>query len=106
MLTQEEIASLKAKHKDILVVRHSKQKDLVAVVRMPDADEYQMYRDASYDSDRKSSAMVELVNQCLVWPEGSEKVAMFNRRPGFYETVGNKLVDEAGAEQNAVVEKP
>lgn len=106
MLTKEKIDELKAKHGNIRVIRHSKFKDAVAVVRIPDMDDYQMYRDHVHESERRSTAMVALVNECIVWPEDGERTALFNKYPAFYETVGNKLIAEAGADEAATVEKP
>lgn len=94
MLTEAQIADLKAKHGDkIEAVIDDATDEVVAVLRPPTSPEWDRFTSMILDDDQRAQAMKILARACMVWPDAS----VFKDRPALVATVGSQLKEMGGA---------
>jgi hypothetical protein len=95
MLTPEIIERLKAAHPNT-ELHELAFADGSVVVRLPSRSEYRMFQ--SIVTDRSLPEGLEyLLNTCVVHPDAAAVAALFERRPGLVNVLGNKLAGLAGS---------
>jgi hypothetical protein len=71
-------------------------------VKSPSRVAYSRFREYMMDDRRKVQANEALVIDCLVYPPaGSEREAIFDRRPALIDTFANELIKMAGGGADA-----
>ena len=88
------IDELKAQHGTIFELTASGES---FIAKPPARDVWKRFRAQVMDEGKRIVAMENLVRGCIVSPTGPELDSVFDRLPGLVETLGKKLVEEAGA---------
>ena len=95
------IEELKAAHGSGL---HLIEHDGVEVVaKRPGGPQYRRWKQLTLDEKRRIDAGATLVRDCVVHPAAAELQALIDERPGLVDTFAGKLVELAGASQEATV---
>jgi hypothetical protein len=96
------VQELKAKEPDRrFVVLSSKSAE--AVFRVPSMKEMGPFRIKAQDKDQRGAATEWLVRTCCAHPAGLELSAILNAKPMLLEKWAEKLVAEAGADEEVEV---
>lgn len=97
-------------HYDAAVAKHGAErvsagevKGHFFVIRSPTREEYQRSRSYVMDPAKRHLAHAVIVADCVLHPEGEALESIFNRWPGLEVSVGEFIMDAAGA--GAEVEK-
>ena len=70
--------------------------DYEFALRPPAPHIWKLYRRMLYDEKKRPDALEFLARECVVYPDRPGFDAILNRKPGFAETLANKLLDMAG----------
>ncbi len=97
MLSEEQIADLKAKHGARLEMISDESGDLEVVVKPPPEAEWDRFTTMLLDDEQKPRAMKTLVRSCVVYPEAAELKRLIAEQPGIVSTIGGQLSEMAGA---------
>jgi len=102
VLDPKKIAELKQEHGDVysLTVGGSE-----FVVKAPGDGEWYRFLDLSSEAKKRTRALRLLVESCLLHPSKDEFESLLAKRPAIAMTLGNKLCELAGLEEEATVKK-
>lgn len=98
MLDAKTIDKLKAEHGEIYAVETA---GVTIVVRPPSRAAFRRFADRAADSNGRYLAMETLLRDCVVWPTLPELDALLERKPGIAAPIAERLVQLAGAAQEA-----
>jgi hypothetical protein len=101
-LTPDQIDALKADHGQLHVLEAC---DRAIIVKMPSRQEYRKFKTMGMDAQKRPDALEVLVKLVTVHPVRHELEAMFEQLPALAETFGGKVVELAGAVEDASVKK-
>lgn len=102
MLDASLVDRLKAEHGEVYLVRAAGAE---VVVRPPRRAEYRRFRALVMDESRRADALERLVRDCTVHPAPEELDDLLERKPALAEVVGAKLLELAGAQEEAEIKK-
>jgi hypothetical protein len=99
MLTQEELAKLKADHADIWHII-GKNDAWEIVFKKPSRPQYKMFRANNQNPARKADAQEILLRECIVFPLRERFDELLNKYPAIpeAEAVSEALVEAMGLE--------
>jgi hypothetical protein len=93
VLPEEEIERLREAHEEIAVLVY---KDQDIVLRRPTRGEYKRFRATSFNEKSRDTALEDLVRAMVVHPDRSAVERIFDRYPGFAESVSKPVLELAG----------
>lgn len=97
-LSDQQKEALKSAHGDDLHVVTVKGTDFV--FKVPDRHIWNRFKDQVADARRRRGATEMLVKACAVHPSVEAIDAIFDKRPALAETLGSKLGELAGLEED------
>lgn len=95
------VADLKAKHGDDL--RTLTAGGVTVIVKSPTRAVWTQFRAATADATKRVVALEQLCRSCIINPSPEDLGALFERKPGLAESFGSRLVELAGAMEEAEV---
>lgn len=102
--TQQEIESIRSANLDREIVEISLGED-VFLATTPSYPQWRRFMKERMDDAKKSTALVTLAQDCLLWPTREAWGAMLNRRPMLGEVIGGKIVEACGGDAEAQLKK-
>lgn len=104
-LTDDTIATLKSKHRRLRSFSLERGGQ-VFVVRAPSEDEFHRAIDKISDGgSKRSEAVLEVGEACLVFPESADLRRLMSEAPGLAYTAGNQALELAGISEGYGVKK-
>ena len=92
------IEKLKSEHGEIYAVEVG---GATLIVRPPTRAAFRRFVDKSANETARYTAMENLLRDCVVWPSPTELNELLERKPGIVAPVAERLVQLAGAAQEA-----
>lgn len=92
------IDKLKAEHGEIYAVGIA---GTTIIVRPPSRAAFRRFADKAAGDSGRYAAMENLLRDCVVWPPLAELDALLERKPGIAAPIAERLVQLAGAAQEA-----
>ena len=92
------VEKLKSEHGEIYAVTIG---EITLIVRPPSRAAFRRFVDKSASDTARYAAMEALLQDCVVWPSPAEFGELLERKPGLVAPVAERLVQLAGAAQEA-----
>ncbi len=96
------IERLKAEHGEVYLLEAA---GVAVVARPPSRAEYRRFRARALDEKNRADALEALTRACVVWPEQAEFDTLLEQKPALAEVFGAKLLELAGAVEEAEIKK-
>lgn len=96
------IERLRAEHGEIYQLEAAGE---AVIARPPTRAEYRRFRAKVLDEKGREAALETLTRACVVWPDTSAFDALLERKPALAEVFGAKLLELAGAVEEAELKK-
>jgi hypothetical protein len=93
VLADDELDRLREAHGEVIALVYQGQ-DIV--LRAPNRGEYKRFRSASFSEKLRDTALEDLVRVMIVHPDKASVERLFERYPGFAESVSKPALELAG----------